>query len=179
MTGAKLRQRLDRLEGLAESLAGHHLSVDNVVLSKYESTANPFVASKLQIDEGAPIVFIERRRSVGGLPLSLDTTALRSEAIPLLANRILDVDDIFGTLERELGVRLGWAENTFEAVAADKGSADHLGVRIGSPLLLLHRLTYLETGVPFDLESVRYRGDRLSLVMTSNRVGSGRPPAAE
>jgi len=167
VTGAKLRQHLDRLEGLAESLAGHRLPVDNEVLSIRESSATPFVAAKLQLPENAPILFIERLRSVGGLPLSLDTTSLRIGAIP--ADAELGQQDVFALIESELGVRLGWAEITVESVAADSRTAELLKIRTGAPLLLLHRLTHLEDGTPFDLETVRYRGDRCSLVTTAAR----------
>lgn len=167
VTGAKLSQRLDRLEGLAESLAGHRLPVDNDVLSVHESAASPFVAAKLQVPENAPIVFIERLRSVGGVPLSLDTTSLRIGAIPLDAD--LDRHDVFALIEHELGVRLGWAEITVESVSADANTAELLQIRTGAPLLLLHRLTHLEDGTPFDLETVRYRGDRCSLTTTAAR----------
>ncbi|BBX40927.1 GntR family transcriptional regulator [Mycobacterium simiae] len=167
VTGAKLRQHLDRLEGLAESLAGHRLPVDNQVLSVREATATPFVAAKLRLPENSPILFIERLRSVGGLPLSLDTTSLRIGAIPVDAK--LDQQDVFALIEQELGVRLGWAEITVEAVSADAKTAELLQIRPGAPLLLLHRLTYLRDGTPFDLETVRYRGDRCSLVTTATR----------
>ena len=172
VTGAKLRMHLDRLEGLAESLAGHHLPVDNKVLSVRESTATPFVAGKLGVAEGSPILFIERLRSVGGVPLSLDTTSLRPEAIPVLLDADLETADVFALLESELGVRLGWAENTVEAVAADAATAKLLRIRASVPLLLLHRLTYLSDGTPFDLESVRYRGDRFCLETTTHRSGN-------
>ena len=72
-------------------------------------------------------------------------------------------------IERELGVRLGWAEVTVESVAADANTAELLQIRTGAPLLLLHRLTFLEDGTPFDFEAVRYRGDRCSLVTTAAR----------
>lgn len=169
VTGAKLRQRLDRLEGLAESLAGHHLPVDNRVLSVREETATPFVARKLGVDEGSPIVFVERLRSVGGVPLSLDTSSLRAEAIPALLGADLHQTDVFSLIESELGLTLGWAEVTTEAVSADATTAVLLGIRPGSPLLLLHRLTYLDDETPFDLESIRYRGDRICLLNTLPR----------
>lgn len=169
VTGAKLRQRIDRLEGLAESLAGHQLTVENTVLSVRQSSATPLVAAKLAVSEGSPILFIERLRSVANVPLSLDTTSLRPEAIDALAGADLDHEDVFRLLEDKLGIRLGKAENTVEAVAADRGTARFLEVNPGSPVLLLHRLSFLEDGTPFDLESIRYRGDRLSLVSINPR----------
>src|ERR1700740_1576382 len=169
VTGAKLRQHLDRLEGLAESMAGYHLPVDNRVLSVRESVATPFVASKLAVPEGSAIAFVERLRSVGGLPLSLDTSSLRPEAIPVLLGADLHFADVFALIEREIGVRLGWAEVTTEAVAADAETAKLLAIRPGAPLLLMHRLTFLEGGRPFDFEAVRYRGDRCCLTTTIPR----------
>ncbi|TCN52700.1 GntR family transcriptional regulator [Rhodococcus sp. SMB37] len=172
VTGAKLRQSIDRLEGLAESLAGHQLTVQNTVLSVRESTATPLVAAKLAVPEGSPILFVERLRSVANVPLSLDTTSLRPEAIDALADADLGNQDIFGLLESKRGIRIGKAENTFEAVSADRGTARHLDVSPGSPILLLSRLSFLEDGTPFDLESIRYRGDRLSLVSVNPRSRS-------
>lgn len=169
VTGAKLRQQIDKLEGLAESLAGHHLPVDNTVLSARQAGASPFVAAKLGIDEGSPIFFVERLRSVGGIPLSLDTSYLRAEAIEILEGADLEHDDVFVLLEKGLGQQLGWAEVTVEAVAADETTAELLEVAPATPLLLVHRVTHLESGVPFDMESVRYRGDRFTLGTTTTR----------
>jgi GntR family transcriptional regulator len=169
VTGAKLRQGLGRLEGLAESLAGHHLPVDNRVMSVREAAATPFVARKLAVPEGSPIVFVERLRSVGGVPLSLDTSSLRPEALPVLLGADLAHVDVFSLLEDKLGLTLGWAEVTTEAVSADEATAELLLIRAGAPLLLLHRLTYLDDETPFDLEAIRYRGDRLCLVTTIPR----------
>lgn len=164
VTGAKLRQRLDRLEGLAESLAGYQLPVDNQVLSARELAATPFVARKLRVEEGSSIVFVERLRSAGGVPLSVETTYLRPEAASFVLGAGLECTDVFRLIEANLDCSLGWAEFTTEAVLADEATAALLHIRAGSPLLLLHRLTYLDDETPFDLEVIRYRGDRLCLV---------------
>jgi GntR family transcriptional regulator len=180
VTGAKLGQRLDRLEGLAESLAGHRLPVSNTVLSVREATASTFVAHKLGLADGSTILFVERLRSVGGLPVSLDTTYLRPDALPVLLDADFAQLDIFSLIENELGLTLGWAEVTTEAVSADGPTATLLRVRPGSPLLLVHRLTYLEDRTPFDLEAIRYRGDRVRLVTAVPRAtmpgGDEAPP---
>jgi GntR family transcriptional regulator len=175
VSGAKLGQRLDRLEGLAESLAGHKLPVGNTVLSVCEATANTFVARKLGLTEGKPVLFVERLRSAGGLPLSLDTTYLRPDAIPGLLDADFAGVDIFTLLESKLGLTLGWAEVTTEAVSADQPTAKLLRVRPGSPLLLVHRLTHLDDGTPFDLEAIRYRGDRVRLTTAVPRRDRRRP----
>ncbi len=172
VTGAKLRMRLDRLEGLAESFGGHALVVDNTVRAVREARANPWVAQRLGLQEGAPVTFIERLRSVGGIPLSLDTSYLRIEVLPAVSASELETTDVFHLLEQRLGVTLGWAEITLEAVTADSATSELLQLPQGSPLLLLHRLTYLQDTTPFDLEVIRYRGDRFRLNATLPRHGN-------
>jgi len=173
VTGAKLRQPVDRLVGLAESLAGYQLEVANEVLAVHLSPATPMVATKLGVPEGSETAFIERLRSVGNAPLSLDTSALRPEAMEAFAGEDLTSVDVFTLVEDKLGIRLGEAENTIEAVPADAGTARHLDIRTGAPVLLLHRLTRLEDGTPFDLETVRYRADRVCLFSLNPRVTGG------
>ncbi|MCU4183245.1 GntR family transcriptional regulator [Acidiferrimicrobium sp. IK] len=169
VTGAKLRQHLDRLEGLAESMAGHQLPVVNRVLAARMAAATLFVARQLAVAEGSEVVFVERLRSVGGVPLSVETSYLRPAAGRVLLGNDLARTDIFALLERHLGHRLSRAEVTIEAVPADDTVAELLQVRAGSPLLLLQRLTFLDADSPFDLEAIRYRADRLQLVTTLSR----------
>src|SRR6202051_627497 len=115
-------------------MAVYHLPVDNRWLSVRESVATPFVAGKLAVPEGSPIAFVERLCSVGGLPLSLDTSSLRPEAIPVLLDADVSIANLFSLIERELGVRLGWAEVTTEPVAADAETSKLLAIRPGAPL---------------------------------------------
>lgn len=130
------------------------------------------VARRLQVPVGAEVVLIERLRRLDGAPLSLDTSYLPAELASPLLEVDLGVDDIFLILGGPLGLRLGAAEISIEAVRSDAGVAALLELPAGSPLLLLDRLTHLEDGRPVDLEFLRYRGDRLTLTtwLTRNRT---------
>jgi GntR family transcriptional regulator len=154
-------------------MAGHRLPVDNRVLAARMAAATLFVARQLAVAEGSEVVFVERLRSVGGVPLSVETSYLRSEAGRVLLGNDLARTDIFALLERHLGHRLSRAEVTIEAVPADDTVAELLHIRAGSPLLLLHRLTFLDANRPFDLETIRYRADRLQLITTLSRDRPG------
>lgn len=169
LTGRKICQRLDRLRGLAESCSGDQVSVDNVVLAGRVAPANAFVAQKLGVSEGSSVVFIERLRIVDGVPLSLDTSFLRTEVADTFLGADLFSRDLFSVVEELQHTSLGWAEVTTEAVAADDSTAELLQVGAGFPLLLVHRMVYLNDGTPFDLEVIRYRGDRFCLRTTLQR----------
>lgn len=181
VTVRRAEHGLDRLRGLAETFDERSDRVANRVLAADVVPASGFVADRLEVEVGAPVVFIERLRSLDGRPLSLDASYLPAEvASPLLgpvpydlSGSVLATSDVFSLLERTLGVELGMAELCIEAVAADAATAQLLDVTPGSPLLLVNRLARLVDGRPVDFEFVRYRGDRLSLTAWLSRRVDG------
>ncbi len=66
---------LDTLLGLKETFKGYG-DVRNEVRAAITIAAPPSVAQRLQLAPGQQVVFIERLRYLGGLPLSLDLTYL-------------------------------------------------------------------------------------------------------
>ena len=159
----KSTQGLDQLRGLAETFNGSGDWVVNQVIAAEIIDAPAFVADRLGIDAGDPVVFIERLRHLRGQPLSLDASYLDASIAAAVLEEDLVANDVFVLLEQQLGLPLASADLSIEAVAADSSTAPLLGVVAGSPLLLLERLAILEDGRPVDFEFVRYRGDRLSL----------------
>ncbi|SHW25978.1 Putative GntR-family transcriptional regulator [Mycobacteroides abscessus subsp. abscessus] len=111
----------------------------------------------MRLDPGARVIFIERLRYLGDLPLSLDKTYLTPDVGEAVIEHQLETNDVFALIERVTGHRLGSANLALEAVAADSHSPD------SAPLLLLERLTHLDDGTPVDLEYIRMRGDRITL----------------
>lgn len=170
---------LDRLRGLAETFYERSDRVTNAVLAAEVVPAPEFVADRLEVEGGSPVVFIERLRSLDGRPLSLDASYLPAEvAAPLLGPdsleggaSVLASCDVFALLEQALGLQLGMATVCIEAVGADPATARLLEVAPASPLLLVNRLARLVDGRPVDFEFVRYRGDRLSLTAYLFRHG--------
>ena len=158
----KFDHGLDALVGLKETFEGYG-EVRNDVRANITVAAPPAVAAKLDLSPGQPVVFIERLRHLGDLPLSLDMTYLVPDLGNSIAAQDLETNDVFALLERVTGQRLGNASLAVEAVAADPHSAAILQVPDGASLLLLERLTHLDDGRPIDLEYIRMRGDRITL----------------
>lgn len=159
----KASHGLDRLRGLGESFGPEAGRVVNEVLSAQIIPSPRMVSDRLQLAAGDEVVLIERVRHLDGKPLSLDISYLPAD----LARPLLDVDltsnDVFVVLDGPLGLRLGAARLSIEAIRADASVARLLALPSGSPLLMVDRLTHLEDGRPIDLEFLRYRGDRLTL----------------
>ncbi|MEU1384562.1 MULTISPECIES: GntR family transcriptional regulator [unclassified Nonomuraea] len=153
---------LHRLLGLAETLHEHGRVVNQVRTMTLIEPPAP-VSRRLGLAPGEQVVYLERLRSLNGLPLSLDLTYLvRDAGEPLFAADLVN-NDIFVLLERIAGQPLGMAELTLEAVNADPHTAAALGTPRGAALLMVERLTHLADGRPVDLEFVRFRGDRLTM----------------
>jgi GntR family transcriptional regulator len=166
---AKYLHGLDHLQGLAETLSGNGV-VRNEVRVAGLVPAPGAVARRLDLDPGEPVVYLERRRLADGIPLSLDLTYVARDLGEPLLTEDLAGRDVFALLERISGRRLGAAEVTLEAVAADAHSAAILDAPSGAPLLMLERLTRLDDGRPVDLEYIRFRGDRITMRGTVRRT---------
>jgi GntR family transcriptional regulator len=153
---------LNALVGLKETFKGYG-DIRNEVRAAMSVAAPPSVASRLRLRQGEPVVFVERLRYLGDLPLSLDMTYLTHDIGEAVLEHSLESNDIFALIERVSGGRLGSASLAVEAVPADAHSAAILQVPDGAATLLLERLTHLDDGTPVDLEYIRMRGDRITL----------------
>ncbi|MEU3610829.1 GntR family transcriptional regulator [Streptomyces sp. NPDC006872] len=153
---------LDRLMGLAETLHEHG-HVTNEVRTMGPVAAPTPVADRLHVPPGTDVLYIERLRRLGGIPLSLDLTYIPLDLGTALLGADLENTDVFRLLEAVTGQRLGHAEITLEAVTADAHSAAVLEAPRGAAVLMLERLTHLADGRPVDLEFIRFRGDRISM----------------
>ncbi|WP_438452436.1 GntR family transcriptional regulator [Streptomyces asiaticus] len=153
---------LDRLMGLAETLHEHG-RVTNEVRTVGPVPAPACVADRLGVPARSDVLYVERLRRLGGLPLSLDLTYLPMDIGADLIGTDLENTDVFRLIEKITGQPLGTAEITLEAVNADAHSAAVLQAPRGAAVLMLERLTHLCDGRPVDLEFIRFRGDRITM----------------
>jgi GntR family transcriptional regulator len=158
----KYDHRLDVLLGLKETFKSYG-EVRNEVRAAMTVAAPPSVAQRLRLQPGQQVVFVERLRYLGGLPLSLDLTYLAPDIGTEVLTHPLESNDVFALVEQVSGHRLGSASLALEAIPADAHSAAALQVPDGAALLMLERLTSLDDGTPVDLEYIRMRGDRITM----------------
>lgn len=158
----KFDHGLDVLVGLKETFKDYG-EVRNEVRAVVTMAAPPAVARKLALDVGAEVVYIERLRYLGDLPVSLDLTYLAADIGASVIRHPLETNDVFALIEEVSGQRLGGATFALEAVSADPHSAATLQVPTGAPLLMAERLARLDDGRPVDLEYIRMRGDRITM----------------
>lgn len=160
---------LDRLAGLAETLTGFG-KVTNEVRAAHRVPHPPAaIAERLALPAGSGVVYIERLRRLGELPLSLDTTYLAADVGEDLLGRDLAGRDLFELIEETTGRQLGSAEVTVHAVAAGPDTAMLLDIPAGAAVFAIERLTRFADGRPIDMESIHIRADRFTLHATLHR----------
>jgi GntR family transcriptional regulator len=164
---AKAAHRQDRLLGLAEQLEDRSRVTVSVLHAGLMRAPKP-AASRLGLEPGTQVVFLERRLFLDGTPLSLWSSYLPADrAAPLLTADLRR--DFYDLAERYLGLELEGAEVITEAVAADQSMADLLQLQLGAPILHLERLTREKSGRPFEFGFVWLRGDRIQFVAQLHR----------
>lgn len=106
--------------------------------------ADSVTAATLALRVGTMVTVIKRLLVFAGRPLIYDQIHLANAEFPGLAMASLEAThgSIYSFLESTYGVRMIRAEEKIKAVAADRLSAKHLKLTVGTPLLSVDRVAY-------------------------------------
>lgn len=102
------------------------------------------VAARLGMKAGASVVFVRRLLLFGAQPVVLDDIWLPGRMFRGLTYERLAAytGPLYGLFESEFGVPMIRADERLRAVAADEQNASLLQLDVGSPLLLVERVSY-------------------------------------
>ena len=102
------------------------------------------VARLLDLKSGDAVVYIKRVQSFDGQPTILEELWLPGQLFKgLSAERLVEYKGpMYGLFETEFGTRMIRATEKIRAVAADAGTAEHLKVAPGTPLLCGERVSF-------------------------------------
>ena len=159
VAGAKLRHETARLTSFTQDMQERGMTVSSSVLGVEVEGASPTVARALGVGPGEQVIRLSRVRNADGRPMALETSYLLYE----FGKGILGVDLSQSSLYEELrkkGIRIASAEQKYEATLLNENEADHLGIPAGSAALLVERVTFDDSGNPFEYVKSIYRGDR-------------------
>lgn len=113
-------------------------------LECWRAKARPEAAHILGIQPGDPVIIVRRLLEFSGKPVVLDEIYLPGEIFAGLTLEVLKESQVslYTLFEERFGVRMIRAEERLRAVAADRTTAELLGVREGSPLLSVERTSF-------------------------------------
>jgi DNA-binding GntR family transcriptional regulator len=159
----------ERLVTYSEALIAQGITYETRVLEQRIMPAPSVVAAQLGIAEGSDVFYLERVRSVGGVPLLL----LQNYTVAAACLGIAAVDfttyRLFQVLEDTYGLRLEWGKRTFQAQIADERTAALLDIDPGDALMHMAQTTYVHENGPVEFSDVWQRGNRFRLAAVVQR----------
>lgn len=153
-------------EGLlsfAESLESQHLHFETEVITSRVDVASKMVASKLGLEVGAPILYLERVRSVEGEKVMLIENRINIAHCPGIAEIDFNSNNLFPTIERLSGKKISFSESRYAAkiIGAERGH--YLEVHEDAPVLHLEQLVFFQQDMPIEFGNVWLKSDKYYL----------------
>ena len=112
------------------------------------------------------MVAIVRLRLAGGKPFAVERTSLPARLFPDLEDMDLG-GSLYELMHVGFGLRPDRVVERLETAEARPSDARNLGIRRGTPILLVERIGYAADGTAVEFARERFRGDRARLVVES------------
>lgn len=140
------------------------------VLSFECTVADHDAAVALHQTAGEKVLRLVRVRLADSLPMGVETSFLPVGLFPGLLEEFDPRTSLYQMLAKRYSVRMAAADEVVEAGLADAEAARLLQISKGSPVFLLTRVSYTESGQPVEYVRSIYRGDRWKIVsrLTAN-----------
>lgn len=165
----KLAHDTLHLLGFTEEVIQRGGAVTSQVLEQSLVVPSASVAGGLKLDTDAATVKLVRLRLAEAVPLLLETTFLPASLCAGLETEDLTTQSLYSLLETKYGLHLKYARQTLEATIANEYESRLFGIEVGTAMILLEGVTYLETDQPVEYFKAVYRGDRFRFELNSQR----------
>lgn len=152
---------------LVHSLVGFHqdmtergLKMADKILEQSILPASQKVAANLQLEDLTPVIKIDRLRFVEDEPVVLVASFLPYEPCRKLVSADLTEESLYAYLEKEYDLRIVRGRRLIDAVGANEHQSNLLEIELGSPLIRIESISYLDDGTPIEYFHALFRGDR-------------------
>lgn len=161
----KMEKNILHLQGFTEEMRQRGLQPSSQLLEQVTIEADEDLARRLNLQPEDQVLRLTRLRLADGVPMALETSH-----IPLGPFRGLERFDfakrsLYQTLRERFGVRVGWADEVIEALAAGREEARLLTIAPKASLLSITRTVVTSQGIPIEIARSLYRGDRYRAVI--------------
>lgn len=162
---AQPKIHFNKLMSYTEQMAARTLSAAaKVLFAKIVDNENE-AAARLSLPPNSRIIKLERLRHASGEAFALETCYLNAAEFPGLLEAPIARESLFGILERDYKVELGYADEEVDATAADPRIAELLAIPRREPLLRIRQVIYSTKGKAIMYVLGFYRSDRHNLVI--------------
>jgi len=140
-----------------EEMRAHGVEVQNRLLSVRREQPSESVRAALALPPGEPVYRVRRLRLVAGHPVAYHVSSLPVRLCPDLDRLDLESDSLYRLVEDRYGYRFTRCDRTYRPVRAKSAEARLLEVPVGTPVLLVEGVAFVEAGVAVDACYEMYR----------------------
>ena len=155
----------NKLMSYTEQMAARTLTAAAKILFAQIVNDENEAAARLSLPPDTNLLKLERLRHAADEPFALETCYLNAAEFPGVLEAPIDRESLFGILERNFKVELGYADEEIDATAADPRIADLLAIPRREPLLRIRQVIYSTKGKAIMYVLGFYRSDRHNLVI--------------
>jgi GntR family transcriptional regulator len=155
----------NKLMSYTEQMASRNMTAGSKVLFGRIIDNEQEANARLSLSPKSSVLKLERLRHAAGEPFALETCYLSAAQFSGLLSAPLDQESLFGVLERDFHVELGYADEEVDATGADSRTADLLGIPRREPLLRIRQVIFSTAGKAILYVLGFYRSDRHNLVI--------------
>lgn len=170
VSGMKHARDFRQVHSFTEEMKSRGSAPTSKVLSFRLQAANQEVRKALQLDAGQRVFRLRRIRYSDGMPLGIEYSSLPQNICPGLLDSFDPTTSLYRELAQRYGIRMEITDETVEVGKATDEEAPLLRIQPGSPVFLLTRLSYSESGEPVEYVRSTYRGDRYKIVNRLTRA---------
>lgn len=160
VTTPRIVRDLTSTFSFAEEMELHGLTPRTELLTARREPAAEAVAETLGLAPGAPLVFLERRRSAADVPLLLEQVRLSADRFPELLDADLEHGSLYDFLARRYDCHVERLHETLEPILLPSREARLLGQERGLPALLLEGTAFDQGGLPVEVSRTYVPGKR-------------------
>jgi len=164
----KIEKKMQGLIGFTEEMRRMNKKVRSKIITFETIKADDEVASKLFLETGEEIYFIERVRYGDDVPVLFEQLHIPKRIFKDMDHKVMETS-FYDYIENTLSIKISHCVQTMEAKAANVKVAEMLEIQKSSPVLYMTRNTFLDRGFPFEYVKAYYRADQYRFIQHSVR----------
>lgn len=164
---------LSSARGLHSAAAARGQLVTSRVLTSTIDPAPEHVALKLGIEPDQLCFHLVRVRMADGEPWTFVDSWINADLVPGITGHDFSSGSLYDHLADRYGLLVTSASRSVEAAAADPAVAEHLGISVGEPVLVLRSLGRDPSRRPTEVFTAWHRADRSRFLIEVSNVRLG------
>lgn len=156
----KIHRNLNHLYSFTDDMKSMNLKPYSRVLEQTVEKASESISGSLNINTNTKVFKLTRLRYANDEPLLLESTYIPLYLCPDILNVDFKVNSLYNLLRSKYNLILDRAIETYESIKMDADVARLFKCKKSSPGFSIHRVAYMENGIPFELTDSIARSDK-------------------